>query len=58
MDNIMVDTEKKEMSICSTCVEAWNAINGRYCSRLGRYVNIKAAVPPCSNKVISRNGYN
>ena len=48
MANIMVDTEKKEMSRCSTCVEAWNAINGRYCSRLGRYVNINASVPPCS----------
>ena len=54
----MVDTKEKEMSRCSTCVEAWNAINGRYCGKLGRYVNINAAVPPCTQKVISRNGNN
>lgn len=50
MDYIMVDTKEKEMSRCNTCVEAWNAINGRYCGKLGRYVNINAAVPPCSTR--------
>lgn len=32
--------------VCQHCTEALNAINGRYCKRLGRYVEHDRE-PPC-----------
>lgn len=34
---------------CAVCIKAHNALNGRYCTALRRYVEY-AKQPPCNNK--------
>lgn len=34
---------------CMTCAEAWNTLNGRWCGRMGRYVEY-ADGPPCGKE--------
>lgn len=37
----------KTNQFCMTCTRAYNAINGRYCILLNRYVE-RTPTPPCS----------
>ncbi len=34
---------------CNSCKQAYNAINGRYCILLDRYVE-RRSIPPCSTQ--------
>ncbi len=42
-------------SQCAACANAHNGINGRYCRKLGRYVEHSGA-PRCSEKNGNNNG--
>ena len=47
MDMPETNKQEKKVNQCIQCVEAWNAINGRYCGKLKRYVSVNSDVPPC-----------
>lgn len=50
MDMPSTNKQEKKMNLCIQCVEAWNALNGRFCGKLKRYVSVYSALPPCLNK--------
>lgn len=41
--------------ICEKCMKAFNCINGRYCSHLGKYVEHDKVKAPCEDELVSNN---
>ena len=40
---MMTDTNE----MCAVCAEAHNSLNGRFCRKLGRYVEYERTSAPC-----------